>query len=60
MAKAKAAMIRSLMNKVYTIVLFSAHGKTVTDCKDLFNDYLNLSEDQVAASNIMVPNLDFC
>ena len=39
------------MNDDFTIVLFGADGKIVTGSKDLFPNYLNLSEDKVAASN---------
>jgi len=39
------------MNDDFTIVLLGADGKIVTGSKDLFPNYLNLSEDKVAASN---------
>ena len=49
--KAKADMNRYVMNDVFTSVLVGADGKSVTGSQDLFTNYLNPSEDEVAASN---------
>jgi len=50
-AKDKAAMIRYDINDVFKIVLISADGKTVTGSKNLFIEYLNLSEDQQSTAS---------